>query len=383
MQHAHAQPSAHRHRWLTTGREAYLRMLEAIGQARRSIRLETYIYLPGYPGDAVREALLLARERGVEVSVLLDAWGSVDLPRGYLDALVEAGGRVRFFNPLAIWSPLIRNHRKLLVCDGETAFIGGFNISPEEAGDGVTSGWADLGMEISGPVAAELAASFDSIFDAAGHHRVMLAPPRTGRGGKPKYRPEPMLLANGPLWRRSPLRHALVRDFRKAKREILLISAYFLPTWGVRRALIRAARRGCRVRIVLAGKSDVPLSHLAGRHLYRRFLRAGIEIYEYQPQILHTKLMVADQAVHVGSANLDARSLNINCELLVRTGEPAAVLEARRIFRDYVAHSRRILPNEWAAARGVWQRLKENVAYFLLARLDPYFARRSAGGGRR
>jgi len=191
----------------------------------------------------------------------------------------------------------------------------------------------------------------------------------------PHHRAEATLLANGPVWRRSPIRHALLHDFRKAHAEIMVISAYFLPPWRLRRALGKAVRKGCRVRLVLAGKSDVTFSKLAGQHLYHKLMRAGVEIYEYQPQILHTKLMVTDRTVYVGSANLDARSLHINCELLVRISDPTTVGEAREIFEGYIARSRRILPAQWAKSRGLWQRLKESFAYWVLARLDPHFAR--------
>ncbi len=383
MTQAQAQPSDRTpdtHRWLASGGEAYPRMLAAVANARHCVRLETYIFQAGHPGDAFRDALVQARKRGLEVRVLLDAYGSVALPESYWKPLLAAGGNVRYFNPLRHWRPWVRDHRKLLVCDEEEAFAGSFNITEAENGDGITGGWANAGLELRGPCVREFALSFDTLFYASGRFSHRLLPPPTHPGGKPRYQPGPMLLANGPFWKRSPIKHALIRDFRKAKSEIMIVSAYFLPTWTLRRALARAVRRGCRVRLVLAGRSDVPLSQLAGRHLYRRLLRAGVEIYEYQPQILHTKLMIADRAAYAGSANLDTRSLNINCELLVRLADPDTAWEARKIFEGYLHHSRRILPEEWAKSRGLWQRLKENVAYWLLARLDPYFSRRGMRG---
>ena len=115
----------------------------------------------------------------------------------------------------------------------------------------------------------------------------------------------------------SPFQTALYQDLAVA-REVRIVSAYFLPTRRLRRDLLRVARRGGRVQLILAGKSDVLVSQLAARSLYRRLLKAGVEIYEYQPQILHAKLILSDGVIYVGSSNLDIRSLNLNYELMLR-----------------------------------------------------------------
>jgi len=135
-------------------------------------------------------------------------------------------------------------------------------------------------------------------------------------------------------------------------------------------------RRGGRVQLILAGKSDVLLSQLAARSLYQRLLRAGVEIYEYQPQILHAKLIVVDQVVYVGSANLDARSLHINYELLMRLPDRQLAAEARKIFAADLQHCRSIERVAWRKSRTFWNKLKERWAYFLFARVDTYVARR-------
>jgi cardiolipin synthase A/B len=128
------------------------------------------------------------------------------------------------------------------------------------------------------------------------------------------------------------------------------------------------------VQLILAGKSDVLVSQLAGRHLYRRLLRAGVEIYEYQPQILHTKLTVIDQAVYVGSANFDIRSLKLNYELMLRFEDEAVAATVRSHFDGHLEHCRPIERVEWRKSHGFWQRLESAWAYFLLARVDPYVA---------
>ncbi len=154
-----------------------------------------------------------------------------------------------------------------------------------------------------------------------------------------------------------------------------MVSAYFLPTWRLRQELRRAARRGAKVQLLLSSKTDVPLMLLASRRLYRSFLRPGVEIYEYQPQILHAKLFVIDDVVYVGSANLDTRSLGINYELLVRIADPKLAAEARAIFEADLKHCRKIERRTWRKSRSFWYRLKERWAYFILARLDPLVAR--------
>src|SRR5687767_550782 len=143
---------------------------------------------------------------------------------------------------------------------------------------------------------------------------------------------------------------------------------------------MRVAKRGGKVQIILPGTSDVAISQLASRRLYRMLLRAGVEIYEFQPQILHSKLIVIDDVVYVGSANLDTRSLWINYELVVSLKDPLVASQARAIFEEDLKHSRRIDPATWRKSRSFWAKLKESWAYFILARVDPYMARQQSRG---
>src|SRR3954447_11179384 len=150
--------------WLCNGHDVFPAMLAAIDGAKTSVCLETYIYATGELGERFREALIRARKRGVQVRVLYDALGSLGFPNSFWDSLRAAGGLVRIFNPLLINRFGARDHRKMLVCDKRVAFVGGFNIASEYEGDGVTSGWCDLGLKIEGPLAAELATTFDETF---------------------------------------------------------------------------------------------------------------------------------------------------------------------------------------------------------------------------
>ena len=361
-------------RWLRTGADALRAMRTAIETARTSVRLETYIFHEGPVGEKFREALVAAAQRGVKVQVLVDAFGSTNLPAAFWDPLKKAGGEFASFNPLVLdrWS--YRDHRKVLVCDDSIGFIGGFNIADEYQGDGITSGWRDLGLEVSGPLVAALATSFDGFFGRANlvHKRLQILrkAPTEITGGENWE-----LLFSGPGRHHGAVKHRLARDLRSAK-SVKFICAYFLPTWRLRKELLRVSKRGGKVQLILAGKSDVAVSRLASRRLYNSLLRVGVEIYEYQPQILHAKMFILDDVVYAGSSNLDTRSLRINHELLVRIDDAKVAAEAREMFDGDLPHCRRIDPATWSKSRNFWDKLREDWAYFMLARVDPFLARR-------
>jgi cardiolipin synthase len=361
--------------WLRNGREAVDAMLETISQAENSIRLETFIFHSGEIGDLFRDALVAAQRRGVRVRVMCDAFGSLRLLASYWDELVQAGGEFRWFNPLQLNRIIYRNHRKILVVDKRVAFIGGFNIGTEYCGDGITCGWRDLGLKITGPMASVLGETFDDLFMRADCRHRRFQTMRRTRSDAVVQREGWTLLLTGPGRGHRALKQSLIHDFATAQ-SIDIMSAYFLPNLRILRALKKAARRGARVRLILAGKSDVKLMRIATRGLYPSLLRAGVEIYEYEPQILHAKMVVVDDVVYAGSANLDARSLSINYEVLARIPDLALAEQAREIFEGDIPHSARIEPRRWRTPRGAWQKFIERAAYFILARIDPYIARR-------
>jgi cardiolipin synthase len=360
--------------WLATGDEAFRALFHAIDSAKKTIRFETYIYANDSLGRQCREVLVNARRRGLRVQVLIDSIGSLTLTRHFWDPLLAAGGEVHWFNPISLNRMAFRNHRKMLVCDDEVAFVGGFNLTAEYKGDGVRSGWCDLGLRLTGPLVNELAEAFDDSFARADfkHKRFMRLRRSTAQQHTTTRQGD--LLLSGPGRGKNPYQLALHADLVNAKC-VQIIAGYFLPNQKLRRDLKRVARRGGTVQLMLAGKSDVLLSQLAGRSLYQRLLRAGVEIYEYQPQILHAKLIIVDGVVYAGSSNLDARSLYINYELMLRLTDEKLVAEAREIFRQRQAHCRRIELKAWRKASTWWGRFKRRWAYFLLVRIDPVVAR--------
>ena len=216
--------------WLCSGREIFPAMLAAIASAQSSLRLETYIYADGKLGRQFLAALVAAQRRGVRVRVLVDAFGSWPLPADYFQPLTDAGGEMRFFNPLRLWRFGVRDHRKLLVCDERAAFAGGFNLADEYDGDGVTRGWCDLGVRLEGTLAATLATAFDELFALADFHRKPLLRLRAFKrrrksGGVPRGE----LLLSQPGRGASPIQNALYHDLSTA-RDVQIVTGYFLPT---------------------------------------------------------------------------------------------------------------------------------------------------------
>lgn len=365
-------------RWLRNGGEFLAALLAAIHGARRSVRLETYIVAPDATGTSVRAALTAAAARSVSVRVLVDALGSAELPADFWEPLRAAGGEVRVFNPLTQRRLLVRNHRKLLVGDDDVAIVGGFNIADAYTGDGIVSGWADCGLILEGPSVAALVRSFDRMLGRCDERPWRTLPARLRKGDRPPAEviaALTQLLESGPGRGPSAFQRQLHHEVAQA-RAVRFVSAYFLPGFRLRWLLRRAAKRGASVQIIVPGKSDVAVSQRAAHHLYAGLLRAGVELWEYQPQVLHAKLFLAHHTAFVGSSNLDPRSLHLNYELMLGLGGPQDLAGAHEVFARLLAHSRRIDPATWRRSRSWWEKLREQWAFWLLSRLDPYVTHR-------
>lgn len=362
-------------RWFPHGDLAFEAMLAAINSATTSVRLETYIYTDSDLGRKFRTALTNAAARGVKVRVLVDAWGAMALPNNFWEPLMAAQGEWLHFNPLSLEQLAFRDHRKMLICDERIAFVGGRNITPDNEGDGVRAGWRDLGIQLDESFAQRLAKAFDHMFAHASTRHQMLARVRRPRTRLTVPVPDGQILLSGPGRGRNAIRRTLIRDL-EAPKEVAIVAAYFVPDRALRRRLFKAARHGARVRLILPSKTDVPMIRLASQSLYARLLRAGAEVYEYQPQILHTKLIVVDGACYVGSSNLDARSLQSNYELMVRLTDKETVDGALAVFEDHLVHCVPVTKAEWHKSRGLWQRLKERWSAFVVNKLDPWLTRR-------
>lgn len=363
---------AHRFEWFGSGRAFLAAQLAAIAAAQRRIRLEVYIFTDSVIGRRFRDALAEAARRGVDVELLVDGIGSARVPKQLFTPILEAGGQQKWFNPPRLGRWALRDHRKGLMVDDALAFIGGCNISDEYNGDGTTQGWRDGGISIEGPVVNHLLREFDEQWRRAHLQRwKMIQGSRRKTMGSAA---EVAALFIKPGFGKNPLRTALRIDLKTA-RDVAITSAYFLPTLRLRAQLATAERRGTRIRLLLAGKSDVRLMSLASQSLYYGLVRRGIEIFEYQPQVLHAKIMVLDDIVYIGSANLDPRSLHINFELMLRVKDPSLAAKARAQFEADLAQSRAVTLEDVSGVHSWWMRLKYRMAYFILARLDPWIAR--------
>jgi cardiolipin synthase len=360
-------------RLLTTVDEALETAVALIDSARETLRVEFYIWRDSEIGQRFLQALVRACQRGVHVRVMVDSLGSVTLQEKFFDPLKTAGGEFRWFNPLRFKRLGFRDHRKCVVSDEQIAVIGGFNIGPEYQGDGVTKGWHDLGMQVPASIAAELALSFDALWSMADYRHHLFTRLRRSAIQRIASTPDGQLLTTAPG--RGPffMRNALATDLRNTHRADI-ISAYFLPPRQLRREIVRVVRRGGRVRLILAGKSDVLLSQIAAHRLYQAFLRAGVELYEYQPQILHTKFFRFDNICYVGSANMDKRSLMINYELLVRVQDDDLAGQGLKFFEQTLQHCKRIDRATWRKSRNIWNKLREQWAFWLLSRVDPWLS---------
>lgn len=367
-------PETHGFTWHGTGQSLLEAKLCSIESAGSSVRMETFTFRHSEIGRRFRDALAAAARRGVRVQLIVDPVGSIGLGRDYFDSLVAAGGAMRWFNDRRLASFSFRDHRKLLVVDEAHAYVGGCNIAPEYWGDGITAGWRDGGVAVAGPVAALLAAEFDRQWERASGRQWTFPHGGNRRRAPAAGRSEVEALFIKPGLGRNPLREALWQDLAAA-RDVAITAAYFLPPHRLRDRLAQAVARGARVRVLLAGKSDVRLMQLASRSLYRRLVQKGIELWEYQPQVLHAKLIVIDDVVYVGSSNLDPRSLRINFEVMLRIENAALAATAVQQFAaDLDERAIPITRDSLLRGRSWCERAKQRLAYWLFARLDPELA---------
>jgi cardiolipin synthase len=359
-------------------------MLAAIGLATRSVCLEMYIFGRGSLGEDFREALVHAAERGVRVRLLLDALGCGAVDEAYWRTLVRLGGEVRWFHRFHSALALVRDHRKLLVCDAEVAIVCGWNIAGEYDGDGIETGWRDCGVVLAGQPARALEHLFDEQFESAARRQpISTRLRRRAAQSVAECGDRVKLLPVTPGRGLSCLTESLLSDLDLAMRqggEVTWVSPYFLPTGVLRRAMRRAVRPGrMELTVIVPEKTDVRLSRLASQRLYTGLMGAGIRILEYQPQVLHAKILLFPHAVYVGSSNLDPRSLHLNYELMVRLTGNEAMAQARADVADMRNRSRVLDRADWMHSRTWLQRLREQWAYWVLYRIDPWVTSRAAG----
>jgi cardiolipin synthase len=354
--------------------EARLRMLlELIAGAEKCIKMLMYMFNPDPVGEQVRDALVAAARRGVEVRLLIDGFGSA-APAAFFDALNEAGGEQCVFNPSYGRRYLLRNHQKLILIDDRIAIIGGANIDDTYMSDRGAEHWRDLWLRIDGPETGMPSRYFDTLFRWSTHRRPRLNYARKRLAEFSEWRGPLQWKFSGPLSMRNSWWRSIGRDIRRGHR-LDMIFAYFAPPGAMLRRIGRLGRRG-RARIVTAAKSDNNATIAAARHSYSRLLRRHVEMYEYQPAKLHTKLAIVDDIVHIGSSNFDYRSLYINLEIMLRIKDAGFAAAMRRYFEGELENSRWITPALHKRRTNPWRRFKWAISHFLVNVMDYTVTRR-------
>ncbi len=335
---------------LHNGDETFPAMLSAIERARERISFESYIYSEGKVADRFTRALIAAARRGVRVQIVLDAVGASDSERGDLQALRDAGAQVGMFNPVrhtTLEEVNYRTHRKILVIDGEIAFVGGIGLADHWAGNADSpEHWRDTQFEVRGPAVDNIEAGFHENWIETGGVVEPIVAPRAG--------PAAGDARSIAIWSSSEagsnaLKLVYLLAIGAARRTIDIQSPYFITDESTMWSLLEARKRGVRIRVLTEGDvTDAKPVKFAGRSQYEHFLEHGIEVYEYQPTMMHVKALVVDGTIGiVGSANFDNRSMELNDELNVAVASPTLASQLTRDFEADMRRSARIDLNAW------------------------------------
>ena len=368
-----AEIAGNRLELIESGQERFRLLLHLIGGAQSSIKMLMYMFNPDRDGDAVRNALTDAARRGVDVKLLIDGFGSAATPEFFRD-LDEAGGHHCVFHPSYGRRYLLRNHQKLIVIDEQTVLIGGANIDATYLDDRSAKHWRDLWLRLDGPEATLPAKYFDSLFRWSKRPGSKLRSLKRMVAEYNEWRGPLQWKFSGPLSMRNSWWRSIGRDMKRARR-LDMIFAYFAPPGAMIRRIGRVGRRG-RARIINAAKSDNNATIAAARHSYSRLIRRHVELYEYQPSKLHTKLAIVDDIVHIGSSNFDYRSFYINLEIMLRIKDAAFADAMRGYFERELADSKWITPELHKRRSNPWRRLKWALSHFLVNIMDYGVTRR-------
>lgn len=349
------------------------RLLQLIEEAQSSFDVAFYIFADDASGTAVRDALVAAARRGVAVRLIVDDFGT-GTQDAFFAALTEAGGSFRNFLPRLSRRYLIRNHQKLAIADGRIAMLGGFNVADDYFAALGGDAWHDLGFTIEGPSVARLAEWFARLDDLAETTRGQFRAIRRAVGGWDRGQDPVQVLIGGPAKGLSSWARVISADLVHGTR-LDMVMAYFSPPRRLRRRMRRIAANG-QTRLLLAGKTDNGATIGAARLLYRSLLRSGAQLWEYEPSKLHMKLIVLDDAVYLGSANFDMRSLYLNLEIVVRIRDAGLADRMREFVSAQLGVSQAITPAVHRQQGGWFNRLRWVISWFLVSVLDYSVSRR-------
>jgi cardiolipin synthase len=335
---------------LTNGDQIFPAMLSAIDAARRRISFETYIYDAGEIAGKFTASLERAAGRGVLVNLVIDSVGASSMEREHMDRLRKAGCHIAEFNTptwYSIEEVNYRTHRKILVIDGEVAFAGGAGVADHWMGNADSKDhWRDTHVRIRGPIVRMIEGAFyENFLEADGPYAPVLdpAPAPAGDDG------QALVVRSSPSGGSSDLKKLYLLSLASAKRSIEVATPYFVTDESTMWALEDAVKRGVKIRILLEGDiTDAMPVKYASRHAYERLLEQGIELYEYQPTMMHAKVLVVDGIWSMfGSANFDNRSLELNDELNVAVSSRKLAARFLLDFDQDLKAARRITLEQW------------------------------------
>ncbi len=334
------------------------RMLECIENAQHYVLLEMYLVESGEIADQFIAAFIRAVHRGIAVYLLLDDFGARALIQHDRQRLIDAGVHLAFFNPLQYdkWrANLYRDHRKLLLIDGEIVFTGGAGITDEFSPvESSAEYWHDVMVECRGSVVADWQHAFSSVWKLCTGTALQLPVPGAVREGGLLAR---LTLIHPPF---QEVKGSLTNRIRGSHRRIWIVTAYFIPTRKICRLLQRAAKRGVDVRVLVPGeKTDHPAIRRVGQRYYQRLLRNGVRIFEYQPRFMHAKIWLCDDWVSVGSTNLDRWTQHWNLEANQEVNNSLFSEQITAVLLDDFTNSCEIQYAEWRS-RPWYQRLLES-----------------------
>jgi cardiolipin synthase len=362
-----AEIAGNRLELIESGLERFNLLLELIAGAEKCIKMLMYMFNPDKDGDVVRDALTEAARRGVQVKLLIDGFGSA-ATADFFTQLGTAGGEHCVFNPSWGRRYLLRNHQKLIVIDDRTVLIGGANIDATYLQDRGSNHWRDLWLRLDGPEAVLPSRYFDGLFRWSKRPKSKLRSLKRMVAEHNEWRGPLQWKFSGPLSVRNSWWRSIGRDMKRACK-LDMIFAYFAPPGAMIRRIGGVGRRG-RARIINAAKSDNVATVAAARHSYSRLIRRHVEIYEYQPAKLHTKLAIVDDIVHIGSSNFDYRSFYINLEIMLRIKDKGFADAMRGYFERELADCKWITPEVHKRRASPWQRLKWALSHFLVNVMD-------------
>ena len=334
----------------TDGTAAFPAMLEAINSAKHRISFETYVYQSGEIGSQFNAALEAAARRGVDVRMVLDSIGASKTSEEDLERLRSAGVKIAFFNQVSgvnFEEVNYRTHRKSLVADGDIAFVGGIGVADQGAIDTEQEKmWRDTQIEVRGPAAVYVEGSFNENWIESGE---VVAPDLVAHDDEPTGPAKSIVVWSGPEGGASAMKLLYLLAIASARQTLDIESPYFVMDESTRWSIEDARRRGVKVRMVVEGDiTDAKPVKFASRAAYERLLEQGVLLHEYQPSMMHAKVMVVDGLLSIfGSANFDNRSLELNDELNIAAFDPTLAARLTADFERDIARSKALKLDEW------------------------------------